>query len=256
MTRWIALSRTEHAQAYYRPRKGYWFAAEQTVAPILLAELGRLIPHYVLGFLHQEEAYLPVALLSLDGKTNLYLNADGRWIGSYVPASLRGYPFGLANNDGGDKLLAIDGQHLVAQGEPLFDDAGELSEPIARTLQFLSQCDENRVMTEQMTKALGEAGVIESWPLQISRGQDQESLNMQGLYRVNEKALNALDAETYATLRGGPMALAYAQLFSMNQLNQLTERAKVHAQQGADRQPENLDELFGDDDDFIFDFDS
>nr|WP_241697545.1 SapC family protein [Halomonas salicampi] len=82
-------------------------------------------------------------------------------------------------------------------------------------------------------------------------------MKVNGLYRVNEKALNALDADAYATLRSGPMALAHAQLFSMSQLSQLTEGAKFHTRHGsADAALENLDKLFGEDDDLAFDFDS
>ena len=67
--------------------------------------------------------------------------------------------------------------------------------------------------------------------------------------------MNALGAEAYVKLRGGPMALAYAQLFSMSQLNQLTERAKFHAQHATQEVPENLDSVFDNDDDLTFDFD-
>ncbi|MEQ5801222.1 SapC family protein [Halomonas sp. H10-9-1] len=258
MTQWIALSRSDHAEAHYRPRDAFHVTAGQAVAPVLLAELGRLLPHYVLGFIAQGDGYQPVALLSLDGQRNLYLNADGRWLAGYVPASLRGHPFTLAQTEQGQKqkVLAIAADHLVDEGQPLFDEAGELSEPVARTLQFLNQCDRNRQPTWQAAQALGDAGVIEPWPLQLSRGEGQEPLKVQGLYRVSEQALNGLEAEAFATLRGGPLALAHAQLFSTHQLNQLTERAKLHAQQS--EVPENLDSLLDgmEDDDLTFDFDT
>lgn len=52
------------------------------------------------------------------------------------------------------------------------------------------------------------------------------------------------------------MALAHAQLFSMSQLRQLTERAKLHAQHQGKAAPENLDEFFEeDDDDLMFEVD-
>ena len=113
-------------------------------------------------------------------------------------------------------------------------------------------------MTAASTQKLHEAGVIEPWPLTLERGEGQEPLKVNGLYRVNEKALNSLDAEAYATLRGGPMALAHAQLFSMSQLSQLSERAKFHAQHATQEVPENLDSVFdgGDDDELTLDFDS
>lgn len=258
MPEWIALSRTQHADQYYLPRQGYGFAAKQPVANVLLAELPKLLPHYALGFIPQGEGYQLVALLSLDGQNNLYLHNDGRWLGTYVPASLRGYPFTLATTDDGQTALCLDQAHLSHDaGEPLFDDEGNLATPVQKTLEFLNQCDKNRQVTAASTQKLADAGVIEPWPLTLERGEGQEPLKVNGLYRVNEKALNALEADTYTTLSGGPMALAYAQLFSMSQLNQLTERAKLHAQQGTQEMPENLDSVLDgmDDDDLTFDFD-
>lgn len=262
MPQWTAVSRTQHAESRYQPRQGYRFAAGQAVASIVLAELGKLLPHYVLGFIYQGEQYQPVALLGLDSQTNLYVAPNGKWLGSYVPASLRGYPLTLANTENQQQVLCIAQDHLLEGewGEPLFDAGGQLSERAQQTLTFLRECEKNRQLTQQATKALDEGGVIEPWPLQIERGAGQEPLKINGLYRVNEKALNSMDAEAYTRLRGGPMALAHAQLFSMGQLNQLVERAKFHEKQrdqttDVDEAPENLDALFEDDDDLTFDFD-
>lgn len=177
-----------------------------------------------------------------------------------MPASLRGYPFTLANTEDGQKALCPDQAHLTNdQGEPLFDEDGNLTQKVAQTLDFfLKQCGQNREVTAASTQKFHEAGVIEPWPLTLECGEAQEPLKVNGLYRFNEKALNALDADTFATLRGDPMALAHAQLFSMSQLNQLTERAKLHAKHATQEIPENLDSVQDgmDDDELTFDFDS
>ncbi|MEA2120075.1 SapC family protein [Halovibrio sp. HP20-50] len=259
MSQWIAISRTQHADSHYLPRQGYAFTINQAVAPILLAELPKLVPHYALGFIKQEAGYQAVALLSLDGQNNLYLHSDGRWLGNYVPASLRGYPFTLARSDQ-DQVLAIAQEHLSDdQGEPLFDEEGNLAVTVQKTLEFLNQCEQNRELTQQSMDALAEADVIEQWPLKIERGEGHDPISVNGLYRVSETALNALEADAYAKLRGGPMALAHAQLFSMSQLSQLSERAKYHAEHGATQEvPENLDSVLDgmDDEELTFDFDS
>ena len=73
MPQWIALSRTQHADHFYHPRQGYTFTHQQAVAPILLAELAKLVPHYALGFIKQETGYQAVALLSPVSYTHLTL---------------------------------------------------------------------------------------------------------------------------------------------------------------------------------------
>lgn len=256
MSEWIPLSRTRHADQGYIPRDGYAFAAEQSVAPILLAELSRLMPHYMLGFIQENEAYRPVALLGLDGHTNLYVAANGKWLGRYVPASLRGYPFTFAKARNGKQALCLHQAHMSeTQGAPLFTEDGQLSETVQRTLDFLQQRERNRLATDVAARALGEAGVIEPWPLQVDRGEGHEPLTVDGLYRVSEKTLNALDGNALVDLRKhGALALAYAQLLSINQLDQLIERLKLHIQQAERQSSAPAETFFGDDDELHFDF--
>ncbi len=265
------MSRTQHADTYFWPRQGYGFAAKDQVVPILIAELTKLLPHYALGFIQQGEGahqsshqhYQPVALTGLGGERNLYVHPDGRWLANYVPSILRGHPFRMANTDNDQQVLAIEQESLTddSSAQPLFDDDGNLTEKVQQTVNFLTQCDKNRQVTAKASQLLGDTGLIEPWPLKIERGEGQEPLNMQGLYRINEKALNELAAEAFADLRKhGALALAYAQLFSMNQLSQLTERAKFHEKHAAQQQvdqPSNRDIdslLDGDDDELTFDF--
>lgn len=270
MSQWIAVSRSQHADSYFWPRQGYGFAAQQQVVPVLIAELTKLLPHYALGFIPQGEGarqsshrhYQPVALTGLGGERNLYLHADGRWLANYVPSSLRGYPFRLAKADNDQQVLAVEQDSLTDEptAQPLFDNDGNLTDKVQQTLNFLTQCDQNRQVTQAATQVLGETGLIEPWPLKLERGEGQEPLTVQGLYRINEKAMNELAAEAFADLRKhGALPLAYAQLFSMSQLSQLTERAKFHdkqhAKQGDQSANRDIDSLLeGDDDDLTFDF--
>lgn len=254
MPEWIALSRTAHAEHTYRPREGYHHAAGQMMAPVVLAELHKLLPHYTLGLLPVDDGLVPVVVLGVDKGHNLYLHPDGRWLGHYVPALLRAHPFGLADGKGADKVVAIDAAHLENGSEPLFDH-GELNATVADTLRFLQQCEHSRHATVDACRALQAAGVTAEWPLTVAVGDGHRRIN--GLYRVDEAALNALDAETYATLQGAPMQLAYAQLYSQSQTEQLTQRAALHDKITAagDTTPD-LDALFGEDDDELgFDFD-
>ncbi|WP_286978888.1 SapC family protein [Pseudomonas sp.] len=255
MTQWIALSRTAHAEKTYMPREGYRHAVHQMVAPVMLAELAKCLPHYVLGFLAGDDGLLPVAVLGVEKDQNLYLHPDGRWLGKYVPATLRGYPFVLAKSSKGDKTLSIASDHLAEEGgQPLFD-GGEPAKPVADTLAFLTQCERNRQTTQAACQALESAGVLVPWTLIVPIGEGHKQVN--GLYRVDEQALNALDAETYATLQGAPMQLAYGQLYSMAQVEQLTQRAALQDKLADAHPPANLDEIFSEgDDELMFDFDN
>lgn len=260
MPQWTVISKSHHAHTRYYPREGYHHAREQLVAPVLLAELPKLVQHFMLGFMPQGERYVTVALLGVEQSQNLYVHPDGRWLGGYVPASLRGYPFNLLPDEHGQRVLCIDAEQLTEDsdvGQPLFDEHGQPSAAVARQLDFHQHCEANRQRTQQAVDALQQAGVLQPWPLEISRGEREVPRKIEGLYRIDEKALNTLDAANYATLQGAPMALAHAQLFSAHQLSQLTERARFHAQHASQEVPENLDSVLDgvNDDDLTFDFD-
>lgn len=259
MPQWTVISKRQHAQARYQPRQGYRHAAGQLVTPVLLAELPKLVTQFVLGFMPQQEGISAVVLLGVEDGHTLYLAPDGRWLGSYVPASLRGYPFTLLPDDQGQTVLCIDADHLTAdpaQGERLFDEDGQPAEAVARQLEFQRQCAADRRRTQQAAQALQRAGVLEPWTLEVPRGEGEGVQRIDGLLRVNEKALNTLEADTYASLQGAPMALAHAHLFSVHQVGQLTERLRWH-EQGRQQKASapGLEEMFGDDDDELtFDF--
>lgn len=255
MPKWITISQNQHADKHYLPSQNYSFAADHQVVPILLAELLKLLPLYPLAFIQQDSTYTPVALTGIGSGQNLYLNHDGKWLAPYVPAFLRSYPFRvLPSND--NEVLCIHEDHLAddSQGKPLFDSEGNLSKPVQDTFNFLDECQKNRKIIQSACAALDTAGVIEQWPLQIKQGEGKEPLKVDGLFRISEKALNGLEAETFAGLRShGAMPLTYAQLFSMNQIEKLAELAKYHAKQQEEQQQPDIEQLFGDDETLHFD---
>lgn len=257
MPQWIALSRTEHSNQHVLPRDGYHHSAKQRVVPVLLAELNKLIPYYELGFIRQGDSYAPVAVLGVQG--NAYLAPDGRWFSPYVPAQLRGYPFALAKADNDQQVLAIDTAHLVngPEGKALFDEQGELSEHTRKVFDFLAHSEKNRLVTQQAADVLAKHQLLVPWELVIATDAEGGTpVKLDGLYRVDEQALNALAPEALAELRGGPLALAYAHLFSTAQHKALADRVQFqakYAEQGSDV-PSNLDDVFDGDDDLEFDF--
>lgn len=266
MHSWVALSRTEHAQHHWQPRRDFEFAAAQQIVPVMLAELTKLLPHYALGFIKDEnEAYQAVALVGLGGERNLYTTAESKWLCSYVPAALRAYPFALLkdadqNKDNAQTILCID-ESFITRNEAcprLFKDDGELEDRVAEVLKFTTQCKQNRQLTKLASGALATAGVIEPWPVSIERGASEEPLKVNGVHRINELALNELDCDGLADLRStGALALAYAQLFSTAQLEQLTQRAEYH-QKTAKRSapPASLSGLFSSEDSGSLNFDA
>ncbi len=260
MSSWVAVSRTEHANSHWRARKGYEHAADHQVLPILFTELAKLVPHYVLGFIKREDdSFQAVALVGLGGPRNVYVTSDSLWLCDYVPAAIRGFPFSFQYDPEGKAVLCVREDHLSDDKDlpRIFTDDGKLDQLAAETLDFINKCEGSRIQTDKATADLAAAGVIESWPISIGRGEGQEPLKISGLHRINEEALNKLEAEPFAQMRmSGALPLAYAQLLSMAQMAQLTTRAEYLAKAKQGTADADLSGLFSNEDSGSLNFDA
>ncbi len=249
MITWSAVSRTDHARAYWQPSKDFAFVAGEQLIEVFITELSAVIPHYTLGFIRQgeSEAFSLAVLLGVGGASNLYVNQDGTWMSSYIPATLKSFPFSLRTVDNNDqRVLCVAEEYLTdaVDAHAMFKN-NDLATDTARTLEFLEKCDKDRILTNIACQALDESGVIEPWPIKIDRGNELEPIALEGFYRINESALNALASEELTTLRNsGGLLIAYAQLLAQAQIKVLDSRAKYLADIAAAKDSQN-DELAG-----------
>lgn len=230
------LSRERHKNKRWQRFTSYEFARGQAVAPLVGAEVPKAMQTCPIGFLKEGEVFFPVAVLGLEAGRNLFLAPDGKWIGGYIPAALRGYPFRVARTENGEQLLCIDEDSgLVTdgpEGEAFFDDKGDLAEETKKILDFLGQTEQNRAATLQVCAKLAENELIVPWDITIRTDEGERTLG--GLYRVDENALNALDMETFDGIRkAGALPLIYSQLLSMQHMSLLGKLAEAHANRAA-----------------------
>jgi hypothetical protein len=97
--------------------------------------------------------------------------------------------------------------------------------------------------------------LLTPWELIVQDGEGK-SITINGLYRVDEAVLNALDGDKLLRLRNSAgLVLAYGQLFSMLQSVQLTQRAQYHTKQTPlQSQQIDLEALFGNEEEDILKF--
>jgi len=227
------ISKENFSGKTWRRHAGYAFAARETLIPLVVAELAQAVPAMPLGFVQSGEGFQLVAVTALQPGANLFVAPDGRWLGAYVPAALRGYPFRLVKaQDRADSVLCIDeASGLVVeagQGETFFDEDGQPSKALKGVLELLSQVERSRMATRTAVDALAAAKLVQPWPLSIKQGE--QNVSVTGLYRIDEPALNALSNKTFTPLRrSGALPVAYAQLLSMNQLSVLQRLSQIQA---------------------------
>lgn len=235
MPSYAPVSRDRHAgRSYLRP-VGYGVAAMEAVAPLVAAELPRAALAMPIAFVEQEGRFRLVALLSLQPGQNLYVGPDGRWLGAYVPAALRGYPFALLRQEAtAQSVLCVDETSglVVDAGtpgaEPFFAEGEGPAAALGQVLDFLSKVEANRAASERAIDALAAAEVITPWQIGVETPAGRQ--NVAGLHRIDEARLNTLKDENFLGLRAnGALAIAYAQLLSMGQISIFQNLAQLQA---------------------------
>jgi hypothetical protein len=250
---WIPISRMAHYDMSYHPRDGFHHARGLMAVPILFAELGKVLNDFVIGFIKRSDALIPVAILGARPGENLYLQHDGRWLADYVPAALRGYPFAVEDRSSKERKFLIEDNQLTkdTNAKSLFSDQGELSDDVKKTLTFLRQCSENNDVTSKAAMALSQSDVIKPWTLEVVTSEKKSIV--EGLLKVDEKALHSLTKEAFVELQGPPLALAYAQIFSCSNIHRLRFRAELQGKESGGANSAGQKFLKSDDDD-LFDF--
>jgi SapC len=222
MVNMVAVSHERHGGKRWRSPGGYGFAATQALIPLVGPEFSSAAVAMPIAFVEHSGRYLPVAVLSPVQGRNFFIGPSGQWLGLYVPAALRSYPFGLSRIDGSDQVtLCIDEDSgcLVDAADSaaarLFEEDGNPSAAVKAAVDFLRQVEHSRAQTQAAVAALAEARLLQPWPLTVTLGKQQVTAT--GLYRIDEVALNAVSAETFLKLRSASaLVLAYAQLISMH----------------------------------------
>lgn len=270
MPKFVALNKTDHLYAGWQKSESMAFAAKDMVVPVLLEEIPHLLPTMPLAFINQPDKqgkaqYVLVALLSIQPGVNLFLHPLGRWLGGYVPAYYRGYPFRLLPDQHGKMVVCFDTDSQLLRDDPMpsdevfFTSNGDLSETTKNLTKFLELCEKNRMTTQSIVNQLANNNLITSWDLNIGNPEGEKQ-PLKGLFTIDEEKLRNLPSEGLASLmKSGSMSLAYAQLLSQHRISVFPKlyqlRQEIEKQQATSSAEVDVDELFGEGSDTLnFDF--
>jgi SapC len=251
MTKYVPVTATHHRGKAWRRSGTYAHAAGIAAVPLVGVEFGRAAIAMPIGFLKHLNRYVPMAMMSPVAGRNLFIGPAFQWLGSYVPAALRVYPFRLGHtNETEQAILCVDEDSGLigdADGiaEEFFDADGNPPPATKAAMEFLARIEANRIATDLAVAALDDAGLIQPWSLKIMN--DGQETPIDDLFKVDEAALNSCDNETFLKLRkSGALPLAYMQLLSMGQVNVFEQLIRLQQQLAPpkQRQISSLDEIF------------
>jgi hypothetical protein len=220
----VPLDRQRHQALRYRPSSDFGFTRVVNSVPLNAPEFfeaSRDMP----ALFRRDGAgnFFPVGLMALRNDGHDLVDQEGRWLGSYVPAFIRRYPFAL----GRDRTLCFDSAAPgfgEQEGEPLFDAEGKQTAFLESVVRFLQQDELDAMRTREFCLALTAQGLIRPLEARIKAGNGAP-VRLDGFYAIDEKRFHALPGDVVdAWFRKGWIAWAYAHLFSLGSLGALAKR--------------------------------
>ncbi|NMM37933.1 MAG: SapC family protein [Glaciimonas sp.] len=226
-----ALSSTTHRHLRHQnPPQPFAFARQKALATLVAAEVTVALRWMPVVFGLNEGRASLLGLMGLSSDENLFINQQGQWRGSYIPAVFRAVPFGIAAlSDSGEQTVIIDpdgGYFSEKSGTPLFDEAGQTTEFLRKILDFLKSVQDNQAATDHALQAILKADLLVPWDLVLTM-PDGQPRTLSGLYRIDAARFDALDAAAVAALhQSGALTLIYGHLFSLSNVASLEKLAR------------------------------
>lgn len=224
------LSRQTHKDlSLSTPAEPWAFARGRMIAGLVAPELPEVMKSMPIAFSVHENSANVVALLGL-GDQNLFVGGQGEWLGEYIPAVLRAWPFALVQQDE-HRVVGLDADSAAVThgtGKRLFDDEGEPSEWLARTIRFLQSFSDQELVMARAVSAIRQAGLLAPWEFKARQSEGNE-VKITGLHQIDRKAFEALPDEDFLALRReGALPVVYAHIFSQRNVAVLENLARRH----------------------------
>lgn len=234
----VPVTRRDHGDLCFKSEARFDFARSVNAAPLVLGEFQASAGEYAIVFAEAEGKPIPAALFGVAADSNAFVDAEGNWAGTYVPAFLRRWPFVFSSSEGGETLtLCIDetapGFNREGRGERLFDADGEPTVFTNRMLQFLQEYQAQHQRTRAFCERLQELDLLQPVEARLELGASGPR-TLTGMRIVNREKLRALTAEQLAEfMRNDWLGLIYVHLFSLRALERLREKAMTAMSEAA-----------------------
>lgn len=201
--------------------KPYGFASRAKSLPLSVSEFVEAAVNYPIIFSNGDNP-MPMAVTGLAEDQNLFVQPDDSYLpGAYIPAYVRRFPFVVAEDTDGERLVIC-----IERATPLLTETGEIrlfekGEPTAYTqncIDFCTRFEDDRRRTAAFMQYLKPFDLFR--PREITQPVfDQQGkatrIPLTTVNTISEERLAALPPETLAEMRdNGALMQIYAHLVS------------------------------------------
>jgi len=226
----VPLNSQQHQKIKLKNIKGFGFAADFHLASIMTHEFIRAAAIYPIVFIEDkaQDQFRPVALLGLQANQNLFVDPEGKWQASYIPAIIRRYPFALAKTDQQEQYtICIDEDSAIVneeEGAPLFKEDGSPADVLENVKRYLGELQQMESITLDFCKFMQTNNLFAPMNMRVRKSDKVQ--NIGGCYVINDERLNNLSDERFIELRKKRFLPAvYAHLTSLAQIERLMNLA-------------------------------
>lgn len=225
----VPVNKQRHVNWSIKAGEDYFFAKNINSVPIVAVEFPNAAEEYPIVFAGDNDNVMPVVLLGIKDRQNLFLNEAGQWDAKYIPAFIRRYPFVFARSDDGATFtLCLDekfsGCNQENRGERLFDVEGARTQYLESTLRFVNEYQAQYQRTQIFCKKLAELELLESMQAQFTLSGGQR-VRMAGFMAVSRERLKRLpDDKVAALFKTDELELIYMHLQSMRNFTKMLNK--------------------------------
>ncbi len=230
-----AVNSQRHREWSVKAGDNFEFARDVNSVPLTAVEFVTASSEYPIVFAGSDDQLMPLVVMGVRDKENLYMNDDGTLDAKYVPAFLRRYPFVFSSQDEGKNFTlcideTFDGCNQDNVGERLFDAEGEKTQYLNNVLEFLKEYQLHFARTQAFCKKLQELELLEPMGAQFTPPQG-EKVTLTGFFAINRKKLKELSAEDLEQLvKNDGMELIFLHLYSLRNFNTMLSKIGVEGE--------------------------
>ena len=209
---------------------GHSFAAKTQTIPIGLGEFEAAARSYPILYTPGPNP-VPVALVGLDARGNLFVGPDGKWrADTYIPAYVRCFPFVLIDDPAtGSTFIGMETTAPclgTTVGDRLFED-GKPTQLMNDAIGLCTTVRDNIASAAAMARALAAEGLLEDEEAHVTftGGGD---LHIRGFQLLRTDRLDGVSDATFLEWRRrGWLGPIFAQLYSSAQWSRLIDLASA-----------------------------
>jgi hypothetical protein len=234
----VPLSFEKHGKLLLSELRDFTLFSSQHLVPVAFQEFYGLATEFPLVFVRNSESgdFVPAAMMGLTSGKNLYCQSP-QWTPGFIPSNFTLTPLSLARagSDEDEAIVCIDEDSpLLSEsvGEPMFDSEGAYTEHLQKRIDQLLTATRQFLQANALCKLLANHHLLRTRPLSLQQSINTTRYEVEGVYSIDEEALEALSNEDFLILRQrGLLPLIYSHLTSLQQFGKLLRLQTLTDQQ-------------------------